>query len=213
MIKSGQVVTLNHVINVLDVFTGSRVSVCLDLYKVLIGICLPDEVVVAGPAVEQEFEVSLDAFFHGVKDAEVRGDRCILSGCVFLAGAEIYALACPKGSALETEEIVVFFAETRFAGRALKDRLCDDGADHLDIVLGSVFHDQRSDALDKFLCIAVGICRDRKSSVIIEVIPCAANTLGSGLHVSGSAKVIPVAGCNTFTTQISEIPSVVVAIT
>ena len=71
-VKSGQVVAQDHVVDVLNILTGSRVAVFLDLNKVLVGICLSDQVVVAGPVPEQELEVSLNAFFHCVKDTEVR---------------------------------------------------------------------------------------------------------------------------------------------
>ena len=174
-VKSGQVVAQDHVVDVLDIPAGSRVAVFLDLYKVLVGICLTDQVVVAGPVFEQELEVSLYAFLHRVKDTEVRGDRCVMSGCIFLAGEEVYALSGPKCSALETEEVVVFFAEARFTGSALKDCLSNDGADDSDVVLRSVFYDQRRDALDKLLRVAVGISGDSKGSAVTEVIPCAIN--------------------------------------
>ena len=83
---------------------------------------------VAGPVGEQELEISPDTFLHRVKYTEVGGDRCVMSGRIFLAGAEVYALSGPKSAALETEEVVVFFAKARFAGRTLQDRLRDDGA-------------------------------------------------------------------------------------
>ena len=83
-----------------------------------------------------------------------------MSGRIFLAGEEVYALSGPKCSALETEEIVVFFAKARFAGCALKDCLRDDRADDPDIVLRSVLYDQRGDALDKLLRVAIGISGD-----------------------------------------------------
>ena len=213
LIKSGQIVTFEHIVGVGDITARRRISICLDLFQIAVGTGLADQVVVPGPVAEQEFKISLYPFFHVVIDTECGGDRRVLSDGVLLTGQKIDAFAVPEGTALEAKEIVVFFAKARFAGGTLQNGLGNDGTANFHAVFGCVFLDQRRDAGNKLVGVVIivgagdqdalrievvdnavnGSLSCRHNAVLVQVIPLAAQLQPSGLCLA-ALKVVPLSG-------------------
>ena len=180
----------DHVVDVLYIMGGCRITVFFDLHEVIVRVGLADQVVVAGPVLEQEDEISFHTFFHVVVYTEVSGDCRVSAGRVLLAGAEIDALSFPESAALEAEVVVIYFAEAGLARRALQDGLRNDGAVYFDAPRRRVFFDQRRNAIDEFLRVAVGISAYRERPVALKVILLSVNGPGTCGHLSAAVEIV-----------------------